>query len=385
MRIFVLCFFLMFVFSCAPKKPEKPYYKQAGGKKIISLWPRLPEGQGLNTWQDLKPGIQRSLNFVRRKDGQEVALKRPELTLTWQDLQETLELLLKLLPSLDQKPGLINKFFEFYELKPDILLTGYYEPWLEGSLKPSPEYPYPIYKLPSDLKVADLGEFHPRWKGQRLVYRLSDDGQIKPYYSRKEIDGQGALAGKGLEIAWVKDKIGLFFLHIQGSGRLVLPDGQVRHVLYAGKNGRRYVSLGRVLIDKGYMTLEDVSMESIKVFLKNHPESMDKFLFENPSYVFFRLAENGPLGSMGQTLTPWVSVASDPDLAPLGSVLFLDAELPEATGKTGKLAGIVLAQDRGGAINGNHFDLFCGSGRQAEYVAGHLKHKAKIFLMVRKR
>ena len=384
MRIFALCLFLILILSCAPKAPEKPYYKRTGDKTIISLWPRLPEGQGLNIWQDLKPAIQRSLKFVRRKNSQKIALKRPELTLTWQDLQETLELLLELLPRLDQDPGIISNFFDFYELRPDILLTGYYEPWLEGSLEPSPEYPYPIYKRPRDLKIADLGKFHPRWKGQRLIYRLAD-GQIKPYYSRAAIDGQGALAGKGLEIAWVKDKIALFFLQIQGSGRLVLPDGRIKHILYAGKNGRQYVSLGRILVDKGYLKLEDVSMDSIKRVLREHPESVDELLFSNPSYVFFRLAENGPLGCMGQPLTPWVSVASDSTLAPLGSVLFMDARIPIAEGQNKKITGLVLAQDRGGAINGNHFDLFCGSGSQAEYVAGHLKHRARIFLMVRKK
>ncbi|WP_457570533.1 murein transglycosylase A [Desulfovulcanus sp.] len=387
LRITGLCLFcllLIWAMGCAPKAPERPYFDYVEGRKIASMLPHLPVGQKLQTWQELKPSIQRSLEFVRRKNSQEIALKRPELTLTWQDLQETLELLLELLPCLDQNPRIISNFFDFYELKPDILLTGYYEPWLEGSLEPSPEYPYPIYACPDDLKTVDLGLFHPRWQGQRLVYRL-DDGQIKPYYSRAEIDGQGALAGKGLEIAWVRDKIDLFFLHIQGSGRLVLPDGQVKHILYAGKNGREYVSLGCVLVDKGYLSLEDVSMDSIKRVLQDHPECIDQLLFSNPSYVFFRLAENGPLGSMGQTLTPWVSVASDSNLAPLGSVFFLDVQVPIAEEKTKKVTGLVLAQDRGGAINGNHFDLFCGSGRQAEYVAGHLKHRAKIFLMVRKK
>ncbi|MBT8763798.1 murein transglycosylase A [Desulfohalobiaceae bacterium Ax17] len=383
-KLYLCCFLLILVWGCAPKAPEKPYFDYVQGRKIVSRLPRLPIGQELRSWQELKPSIQRSLEFVRRKNGSEVVLKRPDLTLTWQDLQETLELLLELLPRLDQDPKILSDFFDFYELKPDVLLTGYYEPWLEGSLEPSPEYPYPVYACPDDLKVVDLGLFHPRWQGQRLVYRL-DNGEIKPYYSRAEIDGQGVLAGKGLEIAWVKDKIALFFLHIQGSGRLVLPDGQVKHVLYAGKNGRPYVSLGRVLADNGYLSLENVSLQSIRKFLKEHAEIADDLLYTNPSYVFFRLGDNGPLGSMGQPLTPWVSVASDHSFVPLGSVLFLQTRLPVEEGREKEFSGLVLAQDRGGAINGNHFDLFCGSGSRAEYMAGHLKKRAEIFLLVRKK
>lgn len=389
----VLVFFCAawMVWGCALKPPEpeppaeevRPLFVRAPAGKIVSMAGEWLEAQGLESWTELEEPLRNSLNRVRKKPGQEKALCLPELCFTWQDLKETLETLLVLLPDIDRSPELLEYFFEFYALDPDILLTGYYEPLLEASRQPDQEYRYPVYALPDDLLTADLGRFHPRWEGQTLTYRIAR-GRIEPYYDRKSIDQYGALAGRGLEIAWVKDPVELFFLHIQGSGRLEYPDGTREHVLYAGKNGRAYVALGRVLAEQGHLAPEEISMQSIRDFLMDNQQQLQEFLNTNPSYVFFRLEDQGPVGSAGHVLTPYVSVAVDPEVIPQGAALILDAGLPEYKGRKSRVTGPVLAHDTGGAIRGRHVDLFCGFGDRAEHLAGHMKGRANIYLMLRK-
>lgn len=159
-------------------------------------------------------------------------------------------------------------------------------------------------------------------------------------------------------------------------------DGTIKHILYAGKNGRQYVSLGKVLIDKGYMTRDQVSMQSIRAFLESRPDIMHKLMAENPSYVFFRLADDGPIGSMNAPLTPMVSIAVDRQFIPFGAVMAMTLPLP---GYADGFAGLVTAQDTGGAIKKSHVDLFCGAGPRAEYLAGHMDGDGKLRILVSKR
>jgi membrane-bound lytic murein transglycosylase A len=224
-----------------------------------------------------------------------------------------------------------------------------------------------------------LEEFHPRWKGRTLVYRL-DQGRIRPFFTRREIDTEKLLQDK--PIAWTRSLVDVYYLQVQGSGRMKLPDGQVRHVLYAGKNGHEYVSLGKVMLERGLLSKEEMSMQSIRRYLAEHPGQVEELLNTNPSYVFFRLAADGPLGAMGRTLTPMVSMATDSDFLPLGSIVAVDAVLPGTT--DGSTALLALAQDRGGAIKGSRLDLFCGAGPQAEFLAGHLQVRPRAFLLLKK-
>ncbi|WP_462323445.1 murein transglycosylase A [Desulfoplanes sp.] len=337
--------------------------------------------QKLGSWQELRPALARSLAYLRNKPDQAIAFGADSLTCTWKDLQETVAELIRLLPELDEHPAYLKDRFDWYRLAPPTLMTGYYEPLIHASPVPCPEYPFPLYGIPKDLKIADLGSFHPRWNGQKLVYRITD-GRIKPYHSREAIDSDRALEDQGVELAWVRDLVDIFFLQIQGSGRLVFPDGSVRHVLYAGKNGHRYVSLGRVLIQKGYMSPEQMSMQGIRTFLKNRPGMVEDLLNTNPSYVFFRLADDGPYGAMGATLTPLVSVASDPARVPLGSVLLQQVRLPGMRQDPAGMVLLGLAQDRGGAINGDHVDLFCGAGEMAAFLAGHMQERADVCILI---
>jgi membrane-bound lytic murein transglycosylase A len=369
-----------------PPVPGEPGTVRAGYVPLSSeekkdLLTRLSiKRQELGSWEDLRPALSRSLVYLGSKPRQALAIDDQNLTCTYGELHDTVEKLLALLPALDEHPEYLTDGFEWYRLEPSTLMTGYYEPLVHASPAPCPEYPFPVYGVPKDLQIADLGNFHPRWAGHKLVYRI-DDGRIEPYHDRKSIDSKGALQEQGVEIAWVRDLVDLFFLQIQGSGRLVFPDGSVRHVLYAGKNGHEYVSLGRVLIEKGHMNADEMSMQGIRSFLQDHPAMIEDLLNTNPSYVFFRMGDDGPYGAMGATLTPLVSVASDPARVPLGSVLLHQVRLPGAP-ESSETVFVGLAQDKGGAIKGDRLDLFCGAGDMAAFLAGHMKERASVCILV---
>lgn len=370
---------LMLLAACAAK-PGRPQLAEHGPVRELSA--RIAASAAGNEGA-LTTAIRHSLAYVRTRPADQAAFGPDGPQATWRDLASSLEHLLALVPRLAADPGLLDREFAWLQVQPDPLMTGYYEPELDGSLEPDPAFPAPLYGLPAGLRTADLGAFHPRWQGQTLTYRLHGQG-IAPYFSRQEIDSQGALAGE-TPIAWTRDPVDVFFLQIQGSGRLRLPDGTVRHVLYAGKNGHEYVSLGKVMTERGLIPAEEMSMQRIRAYLGEHPSQVSELLNTNPSYVFFRLAQDGPLGAMGRTLTPMVSMATDSAFLPLGTVLAVEAELPEADGKVRPAAFLGLAQDRGGAIKGSRLDLFCGAGEEAEFLAGHLKAPSRVFLLLKKR
>lgn len=369
-----------------PEKDMTPAYTLLDDAEAAGLAASLSvRVQGLDSWTALRPGLEDSLRYILRRPQNAVCVSRPGLTLTWAQLGDGVAELIGLLPRLDADPGLVAERFVWLRVEPGTLLTGYYEPWLEASLAPGGEYRYPLYGPPDDLKTVDLGKFHPRWQGQSLVYREGRDG-IEPYHDRAAIDAKGALAGRGHEIAWVKDPVDIFFLQVQGSGRLALPDGSVRHILYGGRNGREYVSIGKLLINQGHVPREEMSMQRIREFLNANPDKAAELMFANPSYVFFRLSDVGPFGAMNTILTPRVSVAVDRSMTPLGSVLALRTALMDyATGQSEPFMSLVLAQDTGGAIQGTRMDLFCGSGIEAETLAGHLQEQSEVFMLASRR
>jgi len=376
--------------GCVSKVPEPmdqtPSYvlvedREAGGL-AVQLSPRL---QGLDSWAGLRPGLEDNLAYILRRPQDGVCVNRPGLVLTWGQLASSVAELIAILPQVGSNPRLIAERFEWFKVSPGTLLTGYYEPWLEASLIPDDRYQYPLYGVPDDLKTVNLSKFHHRWKGQSLVYRMGKDG-IEPYYDREAIDGKGALAENGQEVAWAKDPVDVFFLQIQGSGRLALADGSVKHILYGGKNGHKYVSLGKLLIERGYVPREEMSMQRIRTFLNANPDTARDLMFENPSYVFFRLSDEGPYGSINSILTPRVSVAVDRTMIPLGSVLALKTALMDyERGEADPFFSLVLAQDTGGAIKGTRCDFFSGSGAEAENLAGHLQEQSELYMLISKR
>ncbi|WP_291327772.1 MltA domain-containing protein [Desulfovibrio sp. UCD-KL4C] len=385
LAIVSILFFFLFA-GCVSKDIHPDAVKglfQVDETHLNSILSRLnsPNGEK-QSWVDLEAGIKENIKYLSKKQGDEVAVKYGNMEITWGMLARTNEELLEILPELDVYPDLLKDKFVWFALSPRTLLTGYYEPYLEASLTPDPAYPYPLYSVPTDLKALDLGKFHYRWKGEQLIYKI-EDGAVVPYDDRKAIDFEGTLKNKGFEVAWAKSLVDVFVLQIQGSGRLLLADGSVKHILYAGKNGQKYVSLGKILIKRGLMPKEGMSMQGIRKFLKDNPDLVEELLTTNPSYVFFRLDDSGPYGAMNAPLTSMASVAVDSKVLPLGSMALLTTKLPQEGVESKKtFTKMVMAQDRGGAIKGTRVDLFCGSGAEAEFLAGHLKSWSHIYLPI---
>ena len=266
--------------------------------------------------------------------------------------------------------------------KAEGLFTGYYEAELRGARKRDAHYRFPVYSRPGDLVMVDIGRFREEHRGQTLAGRVQD-GRLLPYATRAEI-AAGVLAGKGLELLWADDPVDVFFLHIQGSGRVRMQDGSVLRLGYAGKNGHRYRSIGRELIARGEISKEGVSMPALRAWLAAHPEKIPDLLAHNPSFVFFRILErDGPIGSLGVALTPGRSLAVDRAFLPLGAPLWLDSVEPLDPEKP--LRRLVVAQDTGGAIKGPvRGDLFWGFGAEAERQAGSMKVSGKYYLLLPK-
>ncbi len=264
----------------------------------------------------------------------------------------------------------------------DGLFTGYYEAELSGALRPHGAYRVPIYAPPRDLVSADLGRFKPEWKGQRIVGRVAG-GRLLPYPSRAEIE-QGALRDRGLELLWVDDPVDAFFLHVQGSGRVILEDGRVVRLGFAGRNGHPYVSIGRLLIERGEIAREAMSMQAIRRWIAAHPRQGAELMKRNPSYIFFaERPGDGPIGAQGAALTPGRSLAVDRHFVPLGLPVWLDTTDPLDANRP--LRRLVIAQDTGSAIKGPvRGDLFWGYGEAAAERAGAMKQRGRYYLLLPK-
>ena len=259
------------------------------------------------------------------------------------------------------------------------IMTGYYEPVLRGALAQDDTFRTPLFARPPEL--AELAGADPL----RRRFGVLREGRFEPFHDRGAID-DGVLAGRGLEIAWVDDPVDAFFLHIQGSGRVVLPDGEMIRVGYAAQNGRSYVAIGRILIDRGDIPRDRMSMQAIRAWLRDmgHDRTVELMRF-NSSYVFFRRIDNltpdqGPIGALGVSLTPQRSVAVDRAFIPLGLPMFVAARDPIDRRPFGRL---VAAQDTGGAIRGPaRTDFFWGWGDAAGERAGRMREDAQVFLLL---
>jgi membrane-bound lytic murein transglycosylase A len=278
-----------------------------------------------------------------------------------------------------------NRFAPYQLQQPDGslegLVTGYYEPLLRGSRTPSAVYRYPLRAAPGDLLTVDLSAIYPELKNLRLRGRL-EGNKVVPYFSRADIEsGKTAVSGK--ELAWVDDAVELFFLQIQGSGRIQTESGETIRVGYADQNGHPYRSIGKWLVDQGELSLEKASMQSIKDWALAHPERLAEMLAVNPSYVYFRELthrEGGPLGALGVPLTDERSIAVDPRAIPLGAPVWLATTRPNSNDA---LQRLMLAQDTGGAIKGNvRADFFWGFGDGAGKLAGAMKQKGRMWLLL---
>jgi len=320
--------------------------------------------------ESLRLAIRRSIGFLEKLPPDRIVGEQPR-RFSAGEILDSLLAFEKSLDGWDCRECWVGEFYARFDLIPSsddpefeqVLFTGYYQPVIEGSLVPTAEYSYPIYGVPADLVVT------------------------VPYYSRREIDELGSLRGRGYEIAWVKDPIELFFLHIQGSGILQLEDGRRVFIGYAGQNGRPYRSIGRLLIDREKIPREEMSMQRLRRYLLEYPEERSDILSYNESYVFFRFLEEGPLGSIEVPLTPGRSIATDSRLFPKGALAFVFTQRP-VLDDAGRLiawqpfARFVLNQDTGGAIRGlQRADLYFGTGDEAGAQAGYMNRPGKLYFL----
>jgi membrane-bound lytic murein transglycosylase A len=282
-----------------------------------------------------------------------------------------------------QSPQGVRSFFEKHFIpyrvtdngNPEGLFTGYYESSLKGSLKKTRKYRYPLYRKPPELVLS---------QGKKRTWGRLKWGRIVPYYDRAAIDN-GALDGKGLELVWVDDHVETFFLHVQGSGRINLPNGKVMRVSYAASNGHPFVSIGRKLIENNVMDVKNISMQSIRKWMARCPRKGIKLMHKNPSYIFFREVKgaDGPIGCMGVGVTAGRSMAIDKRWLPMGAPLWFDGYHPSNYINERRL---MIAQDTGGAIKGVvRGDFFWGFGKKAMQKAGKMRSKGQYYILIPER
>jgi len=261
------------------------------------------------------------------------------------------------------------------------LVTGYYEPLLDGRRKRDERFRYPLYGAPEDLVTVELGALYPELDGRRLRGRLVGK-RVLPYPSRAEIDSQSQPLSAPV-LAWVDDPVALFFLHIQGSGRVRFADGTTLRVGYVDQNGHPYVAIGRTLVERGALKPEAVDMPAIRAWLAANPDQAASVLQSNPSYIFFAPRDAtlpGPLGALEVPLLPERAAAVDPKHIPLGSPIWVDTTLPIDGAPYRRL---LFALDTGGAIKGPvRADVFFGYGREAEDRAGRMKQPGRIYALL---
>ena len=389
---FLLYIIAFLFFTGCVAKVEKP------GVSLVSItareYPSLVDDLDRET---LELAVARSLEYYERLPETRV-YRFGDNDYTIKELKESLLEFREIMRTSDSDETVekrIRDTFDIYKTigndgKGRVLFTGYYAPVLEGSLKKTPEYRYPIYRTPDDHIVINLKEFNSKYKGQRIIARF-ESGKVLPYYTREDIDSKGCLKGRDLEIAWFANPVDLFFLHIQGSGVVSLSDGTYINVSYAQCNGHPYQSVGRLLIDRGKIFPDEMSLKKIKEYLKEHPEEMSDVLGYNKSYVFFRIVEKDPVGSLNVPVTAGRTIATDPTQFPKGAIAFIRTKKP-VIDKDGNIiwwmpfSRFVLNQDTGGAIVGpGRVDLFCGTGITAGIMAGHLKEEGELYFLVKKK
>ncbi len=378
LRILLILGLLFFLLVGCAKKPPVEIVPPVIEPPVVEVPPLTPvEWEHLDGWEDDYPAS--ALEAFRHSC---ISLKWRE---QWREV-------CSLADQIDVVDGLTARnFFEHYFVPHQVrnvdgsttgLMTGYYGPELLGSRVQSEEYRYPLYRQPDDMLVIALDSVYPELGNYRLRGRL-EGNRVVPYFDREQIDfGKEPLAGH--EIFWVKDPVDLFFLHIQGSGSIRLPDGERVIVNYANQNGHPYRSIGRLLLDRNEMTRDQMSMQNIRRWVANNPEAGQKLLAENPSYVFFRELPAGtvsPPGAMGVPLTPLRSLAVDPRTIPLGAPVFLSTIFPGTEDQP--LRQLMVAQDTGGAIKGRvRGDFFWGMGNEAGEFAGRMRHPGELWVLL---
>ena len=389
----VLAVFLALLAAGCPQPTKKPITQEVMEKISTGSYPDFSDDMA---YDGLEHGILKSLSYLQKiPEDRQFVFGRDHYSTAHmiRSLQYFLDYV-QTRPAADDLEKFIRSNYIVYRSvgrdgNGEVLYTGYYEPDLKGSRVQSDQYRFPIYARPTDMIDIDLSIFSEKFAGENIIARCADQ-KVLPYYDRREIDSDGALEGKAEVLAWVNDPVDAFFLQIQGSGKIYLDGGEVMNVHYQASNGRPYRSIGQLLIDREKITVEEMSMQKIREYLHQHPDEIEAVFNFNPSYVFFKIEPDGPLGSINVKLTPGRSIALDRDLFPKAALCFIEAEKPivDSTGEINswqRFTRFALNQDTGGAIRGaGRADLFWGNGPYAEIAAGHLKHPGKLYFLVLK-
>jgi membrane-bound lytic murein transglycosylase A len=379
----VLAVLLSLLASCRPSPPPPP--EQAPAPTAVPAVD-LVRVDPPTIIDDLpREGLIEAIDQNLRAQGRLAALDCPATTFgdALRALRET-----ALRPASDLA-ATVRSSFDFYRSTGrdgGAFFTGYYQPIVEGRRQRDGAFSYALYRRPDDLVEVALGDFSAAWAGLTLHGRV-ERGKLVPYYSRREIDGEHALDGRGLELVWLDDPVARYFLQVQGSGIVRLADGSSVQVGFAGSNGLPYTSIGRLLADSGALGGQSPTAAAIQRYLRAHPEERDGVLFRNARYVFFRETPDGPVGTLGVTLTAGRSIAVDPSRYPLGALAYVVIEAgagadPASSAARAPLRRLVLAQDTGAAISGpGRVDLFFGSGEDAGLEAGALGARGDFYLL----
>lgn len=381
---------LLLLFGCAPFNAPSVVENQPILFKLSpSAYPTFSDD--LN-YEGLNHGIQMSLAYLRKVPRDRAFVFGAD-SYTAAHLIRSLEVFQEFIqagPSADRVTNMVRRDFYVYRaagVSEKVLFTGYYEPVLTGSLKETAIYRYPIYSRPDDLVTVELSAFSAKYSGETLVGRYTGQTLV-PYYDRKTIENRAIFKGNAL--AWVSDPVDLFFLHIQGSGKIMLDHGKTLNVHYHTTNGHPYRSIGKVLIDQGKIPKSEISMQAIRAYLKSHPQDRETVLNTNLSYVFFKIETDGPLGNLNVPLTPGRSIAVDKKIFPPAALMYIQTQKPAMTeagqlGSWEEFGRFALNQDTGGAITGpGRADVFWGNGPYAELAAGHLQHRGNMYFLILK-
>ena len=386
---------LFFLAACAHPVVTKPEDALAQ----VSWWRAgaLPDD---GEFRDVAAAVRQSLGYYRKLP-QETLFYFGTDSVTAGGMALTLQSFLLIVEnntlSAIQKAEQIKNDFALYRAvgsdnRGKVLFTGYYEPLLTCRTKADDVYRYPLYQRPDDIIEIDLTPFGDNFPKNKIFGRFEEkrgNKRVIPYYSREEIDHKQALSNRDLEILWCNDVVSIYFLQVQGSGKADLGDGNIVSVLYDGQNGRPYKSIGKVLIDRGAMTRENMSMQALREYLRTHPDEMSEILNQNQSYVFFRMDMGPSLGNIGVPLTPGRSIATDARLFPKGGLAIIITQKPVIENGLIRewlpFTRFVMNQDTGGAIRGpGRVDLFCGHGAEAELTAGYMQQEGELYFLVRK-
>ncbi len=342
----------------------------------------------------LLTGAVRHLHYLNTlPNDRTIVLGNDTYPITW--LRESMSTFIDILkqePDADELSRIIRENYTVYQAAGregyshgEMLITGYYEPLFQGSLNRQAPFIFPLHAPPKSLI-----EIQDTKTGKRNFKRRNSSGELVSYWTRKEFEEQHK--GKGSELVYLDNPVDAFILHVQGSGKIQLRDGSVRSIHYAADNGLEYFSIGKLLVDQEKLSLQEVSIPTIRKYLAEHPEEQKAILYHNIKYIFFKWAPDGdPIGSMGEILTPGRSIAIDPDTLPRETFGFLISRRPifDTAGSIiswQPLHRFVFPQDSGAAIQGSgRADLFWGNGDYAEHAAGNMKERGTLFFLVKNR